>query len=313
MRADARYTRGMRRAPIVIAALALVACGRAHELSAALDGGRGADASELPGSYHGDAATPELPDALAGLDAGVGAGATRSGFVQLLRERDEARPGGITLSAYFGEALPSASDRWLFETGCVALEEEGPCRLIACSGEPSSAPAGDVGATWRDHHVDAFLLTDVAQIAGAVIDEYVGVTTLDVAAGEAISVVGTGDAVPAFTATVLEPAPVEAALPTRASRSTDVVVRWTPSSADEMDVFLRPIPDDRRIVVCTVPASDGAVTLPARLVAGTSPASQTGWLAFQSVSTTTVIAGDWAIDVYAADMFGVENVVPIEP
>lgn len=305
----------MRRASIAIAALALGACSSVHELSAPLDGGRGADASELPGSYLHDAAAPgtTTADAFVALDAGVGAEPTRSGFVELLRERDEMRPGGMTLSAYFGSAPPSASDRWLFETGCVALDQEGPCRLIACSGEPSTALAGEVSATWRDHHVDTFLLDDGAEIAGALVDEYLGVTTLDVAAGEAISITATGDAVPAFTATVLEPAPVEAVLPTRASRSADVVVRWTPSSADEMDVLLRPISAGSPVVVCTVPASDGVVTLPARLVAGTSRAAESAWLAFQSVSTTTVIVGDYAIDVYAADMFGVENVVPIEP
>lgn len=292
----------MRRVVLALLAAFATACAQVHGV---LDAGAAAV----------DAAN--VADAAGGADVGAppldASGPTRSGFVELLRERDDVRPGGVTLSAYFDSVSPAISDRWLFASGCVVIDREGPCRAITCNGTPSSESAGNITGRWRDRTIDTYLLPEVAELAGAVIDEYIGTGPLDVEAGELIGVTATGDVVPAFTATVTEPDPVEATLPTRVSRSTDLVVTWTPSAAAEMDVFLTPMPIDSPIVVCTVPASAGAVTLPGRLVAGTSDRSTTAWLTLQSIETTTVVAGDYQIDVYAADMWGVENVVTIDP
>lgn len=262
------------------------------DAAAALDAAAAPDASA-----DADAPDTGVP-ADAGVDPGVdarsdvdGAAGRRGGLLSIT----QGSFGGTASHTAFGlfsdvpiETVRSGG----LGAGCTLEAEVGACRRYAC--EPFELVSDDAGEIRID--VDGssvFVLPARGATPGLYGDSATGTAF---SPGERVSFEALGGLVPAFTAEVVAPGAPVITLPTTLSRTTDLVLDWSGSGGDTMQISFAALGGS---VVCLVPGDTGTVTIDAGLLSSLATGSAAS-ISASYFATTTVTSGSYTIDVSVA-------------
>ena len=197
--------------------------------------------------------------------------------------------GSVNVAAYFAER-PLAEIESGEVIGCVAVDEVGGCQRLSCSATPpASQSAGTIEV--RRSGTTIVSVPFGTPYGGAMAD-------VMFTAGETVEISAGGAVVPAFDAAAVVPEPITSALPMTVAIGTPITVSW-PSSVDAERVLFTmttPVTSPEVTILCDVPASDGTVTVDARLYEDRSVGAS-GALAISTLNTTPTRSGNYDVDV----------------
>ena len=235
------------------------------------------------------------------LPTATNGGGTKQGYVDLMG----GAASRIGLANFYVDGMPRA-DAHATNQSCH-FSSSGLCQINDCTAMPGSASydygplagAGTITAT-----VGAQSLVMPRNSAGSYQTSVEGFFWND---GDPVSVSasGSGDGVPAFTATVMAPpefvirAPVvgdsyKVELPNRSA----IPIEWDPGAGDVEVELVAGSPLDHSVTaICKGSFSSGSLTLPAEAIAAL-PAGDADVLVIRS-SVVKVAAGDWQVAVSA--------------
>lgn len=294
---------------------ALADDGLARDAGAMLDTPEapGADASLDGGSLDasGDAGALDASgDAGAGDGSGDGsvtadtAAAPRAGLASLSQGSFSGTPTH-TLFGIFGPLSIDDLRRGLVDPTCTVAAEAGACRRISC---PAVIRDTDAAGTLRAAVSGADVAMAAAPTPGT--GPYVsGGAGLVFAAGQTVTISGSGGLVPAFTADVVAPSMPSMTFPTTAPRTTDLALSWTSSGEGTMQVSIISAGGGDLPIVCLVPATAGALLIDASLLSAIA-AGTVVQITASHFATMTVTAGLYTIDVSVAQ--GLSGVMTLE-
>ncbi|UJR81879.1 hypothetical protein [Sandaracinus amylolyticus] len=288
--------RPLRPAPLA-SLLLLVAC--SDPAPAGDDAGTLADASTLDASTSLDAS---VTDAGARPDSTTGDAATpRSGLVSLTH----ANVGGEVrhvLFAYFGTGTIEDLRAGLLFAACTIDDERGDCIRVSCPGG-ASVTSDDAGALSAS--------IDGAEVIAASAPSASGTYSVlgtgpAFESGDVVTLAATGADVPAFSADVIAPSPLDITLPTSISRAAPLTLTWGATTAESVQLGLVAA---GTAVRCIVPGASGTLTVdPALLAAG--GIGSNALISVSAFTTTEVVANAYALDVSVAQ--GVSASVTLE-
>lgn len=277
----------------LLAAIAIAACGDdTTGVGGSGGSGAGGDATSTGG---GTADATSTSTSAGGSDAGTGGGAGAGGEGG---EGPVTGPHGVvsitTYSLGAGALGTFLQATFTPEPLCEPLETDGACTLARCAPPSTLLDAGPLA-------LDGGTLPDVLGF-----DDFADRDGHLLEGGDVVSVAGPGsDDVPAFDLGAVHPDAAAITAPTFADGlldpTEDFVMTWTGGGDAAMVVTV----DGTDAVggglfervTCAVPASDGALTIPGRVMVPIAEASDVLFVAARVMATDRVATGDWTVDL----------------
>jgi hypothetical protein len=273
----------------------------------ALDGGSGgaSGGSAIDGGTSGgprDAGRNDAGGSPGGGDAGAGGTPTRGGGVYLTSwdyAIGSTPARGYSASAAFVRAYPTATG------GSCTSTTSGDCVLYRC---PVASSAADAGAAAPGASAGAISVTGGASPlrlvpSGGSYAALTGQARLW-SGGEALTITADGAEVPAFTLRATAPSVLTVTSPVFpaaggsvvVARSRAFAVSWTGGAAGSVSANVGAVSASTSTsILCTFPASSGAGSVPASLLAQLPSPATSAYVSITGSATAAAVVGGWDV------------------